>query len=141
MGTILEAIEIETGKNPAASVIWMHGLGADGNDFVPIVNELELDGTPAIRFVFPHAPMRPVTINNGYVMRAWYDVSFGDLEGQSRSADEQGVRESQAHITTLIEREARRGVAAEDIVLAGFSQGGAIALQTGLRHPRELGRG
>jgi phospholipase/carboxylesterase len=138
MEKLLETIEIETGKNPAAGVIWMHGLGADGNDFVPIVNELELDGTPAIRFVFPHAPMRPVTINNGYVMRAWYDVSLGDLEGQSRRADEKGVRESQAHITALIEREATRGVAAEGIVLAGFSQGGAIALQTGLRHPRKL---
>ena len=138
MEKILETIEIETGKNPSASVIWMHGLGADGNDFVPIVNEIELDGTPAIRFVFPHAPMRPVTINNGSVMRAWYDVSFGDLEGQSRLADERGVRESQAHITALIEREARRGVAAQDIVLAGFSQGGAIALQTGLRHPQKL---
>ena len=138
METILEAVEIETGKNPSASVIWMHGLGADGNDFVPIVNELELDGTPAIRFVFPHAPMRPVTINNGFVMRAWYDVSLGDLEGQSRRSDEQGVRESQAHITALIEREARRGVGAEHIVLAGFSQGGAIALQTGLRYPRKL---
>lgn len=138
MQKLLETIEIETAKNPAASVIWMHGLGADGNDFVPIVNELELDGTPPIRFVFPHAPMRPVTINNGYVMRAWYDVSLGDLEGQSRRADEMGVRESQAHITALIEREARRGVAAENTVLAGFSQGGAIALQTGLRHPRKL---
>ncbi len=116
----------------------MHGLGADGNDFVPIVNELELGGTPAIRFVFPHAPMRPVTINNGFVMRAWYDVSFGDLEGQSRRADEKGVRESQAQITALIEREAKRGVAAEHLVLAGFSQGGAIALQTGLRHPQKL---
>ena len=138
MEKILETIEIETGKNPGASVIWMHGLGADGNDFVPIVNELELDGTPAIRFVFPHAPMRPVTINNGFVMRAWYEVSYGDLEGQSRRSDEQGVRESQAHITALIEREARRGVAAEHLVLAGFSQGGAIALQTGLRYPRKL---
>jgi len=138
MPELLDAIEIETAKNPSASVIWMHGLGADGNDFVPIVDELELDGTPAIRFVFPHAPMRPVTINNGYVMRAWYDVSFGDLEGQSRLADERGVRESQAHITALIEREARRGIAAQDIVLAGFSQGGAIALQTGLRHPQKL---
>jgi len=138
MEKILETIEIETGKNPSASVIWMHGLGADGNDFVPIVNELELDGAPAIRFVFPHAPMRPVTINNGYVMRAWYDVSFGDLEGKSRLADERGVRESQAQITALMEREAKRGVAAENIVLAGFSQGGAIALQTGLRHPRKL---
>jgi phospholipase/carboxylesterase len=138
METILETIEIETGKNPSASVIWMHGLGADGNDFVPIVNELELDGTPAIRFVFPHAPMRPVTINNGYVMRAWYDVSLDDLAGQSRRADEQGVRESQVQIIALIEREAKRGVGAEHIVLAGFSQGGAIALQTGLRYPRKL---
>ena len=116
----------------------MHGLGADGNDFVPVVNELDLSGAPATRFVFPHAPMRPVTINNGFVMRAWYDVSFGDLEGQSRRADEKGVRESQAQITALIEREARRGVAAEHLVLAGFSQGGAIALQTGLRHPQKL---
>ena len=138
MSKLLDAIEIETGKNPAASVIWMHGLGADGNDFVPIVNELELDGTPAIRFVFPHAPMRPVTINNGYVMRAWYDVSLDDLAGQSRRADEQGVRESQVQITALIERETKRGVGAEHIVLAGFSQGGAIALQTGLRYPRKL---
>ena len=138
MQKLLETIEIETGKNPAASVIWMHGLGADGNDFVPIVNELELDGTPAIRFVFPHAPMRPVTINNGYVMRAWYDVSLDDLAGQSRHADEQGVRESQVQIIALIEREAKRGIAAEHLVLAGFSQGGAIALQTGLRYPRKL---
>jgi phospholipase/carboxylesterase len=138
MEKILETIEIETGKNPSASVIWMHGLGADGNDFVPIVNELELDGTPAIRFVFPHAPMRPVTINNGYVMRAWYDVSLDDLAGQSRRADEQGVRESQVQIIALIEREAKRGVGADHIVLAGFSQGGAIALQTGLRYPRKL---
>jgi len=138
MEKILETIELETGKNPTASVIWMHGLGADGNDFVPIVNELDLDGTPAIRFVFPHAPMRPVTINNGYVMRAWYDVSLDDLAGQSRRADERGVRESQVQIIALIEREAKRGVAAENIVLAGFSQGGAIALQTGLRHPRKL---
>jgi phospholipase/carboxylesterase len=135
---LLETIEIETAKNPAASVIWMHGLGADGNDFVPIVNELDLDGTPAIRFVFPHAPMRPVTINNGAVMRAWYDISFGDLEGNSRRADERGVRESQAQITALLEREEKRGVEPERIVLAGFSQGGAIALQAGLRYPRKL---
>ena len=138
MEKLLETIEIETGKNPAASVIWMHGLGADGNDFVPIVNELDLDGTPAIRFLFPHAPMRPVTINNGVVMRAWFDVSLGDLEGNARRADERGVRESQAQIAALIEREAKRGVGAEHIVLAGFSQGGAIALQTALRYPRRL---
>jgi len=138
MEKLLETIEIETGKSPAASVIWMHGLGADGSDFVPIVEELELDGTPAIRFLFPHAPMRPVTINNGTVMRAWYDVSLGDLEGNSRRADERGVRESQAQITALLEREEKRGIAPAHIVLAGFSQGGAIALQAGLRYPRKL---
>jgi phospholipase/carboxylesterase len=135
---LLETIEIETGKNPTASVIWMHGLGADGNDFVPIVGELGFASAPAVRFVFPHAPMRPVTINNGYVMRAWYDVSFGDLEGKSRRADEPGVREAQAQVDALIEREEKRGIAAANILLAGFSQGGAIALHTGLRHPRKL---
>jgi phospholipase/carboxylesterase len=135
----LEAIEIETAPNPRASVIWMHGLGADGNDFVPVVNELGLGTGPGIRFVFPHAPMQPVSINNGYVMRAWYDVKFGDLEGRSRQADEKGVRASQAAITRLIEREISRGSSADKIVLAGFSQGGAVALQTGLRHPQKLG--
>lgn len=134
----LETIELETAKNPTAAVIWMHGLGADGNDFVPIVNELDLRGAPGIRFVFPHAPMRPVTINNGYVMRAWYDVSFGDLEGRSRKADETGVRESQAQIGALIARENSRGISSSSIVLAGFSQGGAIALHTGLRHAETL---
>ena len=138
MSKLLDSIEILTGKNPGASVIWMHGLGADGNDFVPVVNELGLDGAPAVRFLFPHAPMRPVTINNGFVMRAWYDVTLGDLEGHSRRADERGVRESQAQIDALIEREEKRGVAPEHIVLAGFSQGGAVALQTGLRFPRKL---
>ncbi len=135
---MLETIEIETAPNPTAAVIWMHGLGADGNDFVPIVNELKLSAAPAIRFVFPHAPARPVTINNGYVMRAWYDVSFGDLEGRSRKADEKGVRVSQAQIGELIARERARGIAAENIVLAGFSQGGAIALHAGLRYPETL---
>jgi phospholipase/carboxylesterase len=138
MASLLEAIEIETGKSPAASVIWLHGLGADGNDFVPIVNELDLAGAPAIRFVFPHAPVRPVTINNGMMMRAWYDVLFGDLEGSSKRADERGVRESQAQVEALIEREAGRGIATEKIVLAGFSQGGAVTLQTGLRYPKKL---
>jgi len=138
MTTTLETIELETAKNPSAAVIWMHGLGADGNDFVPIVNELDLAGAPGIRFVFPHAPTRPVTINNGYVMRAWYDISFGDLEGKTRRADEKGVRESQAQIGELIAREQSRGIAASSIVLAGFSQGGAIALHTGLRHPETL---
>jgi len=138
MAELLETIETETAPNPAAAVIWMHGLGADGNDFAPIVPELDLGGLPGVRFIFPHAPMRPVTINNGYVMRAWYDVSFGDLEGKSRQADEQGVRESQAAIDKLIEREHQRGIASRRIVIAGFSQGGAIALQTGLRYSERL---
>ena len=134
----LEAIRIETGAKPQASVIWMHGLGADGNDFVPIVQELDLSGAPDIRFIFPHAPMQPVSINNGYVMRAWYDVRWGDLEGRSKQADEQGVRASQAAIDRLIEQETGGGIAAGRIVLAGFSQGGAIALQAGLRYPQKL---
>jgi phospholipase/carboxylesterase len=138
MDQLLETIEIETAKNPTASVIWMHGLGADGNDFVPIVHELDLKGAPPTRFVFPHAPMRPVTINNGYVMRAWYDVSFGDLEGKARRADETGVRASQTAITSLVDRECARGTPSENIVVAGFSQGGAIALQTGLRYTQRL---
>ena len=134
----LETIEIETGKKPAASVIWMHGLGADGNDFVPIVNELDLSGAPDIRFVFPHAAMQPVSINNGYVMRAWYDVRWGDLEGRTKQADEKGVRASQAAIGQLIEGEISRGTPVGSIVLAGFSQGGAVALQTALRYPDKL---
>jgi phospholipase/carboxylesterase len=134
----LETIEKESAANPTASVIWMHGLGADGNDFVPIVQELDLTGAPAIRFIFPHAPMQPVSINNGYVMRAWYDVKWGDLEGKSKQADEAGVRASQAAISQIIDRQIEEGIAAEKIVLAGFSQGGAIALQTGLRYPKRL---
>ena len=135
---MLETIEIETAPNPTATVIWMHGLGADGNDFAPMVPELRLGSAPAIRFIFPHAPMIPVTINNGYVMRAWYDVSYGDLEGKSRQADEKGVRASQAEIEKLIAREVGRGIRANKIVIAGFSQGGAIALHTGLRHAAPL---
>lgn len=136
---LLETIELETGPNPTAAVIWMHGLGADGNDFVPIVHELDLSAAPAIRFIFPHAPQIPVTINNGHVMRAWYDVSFGDLEGTTKRADEKGVRQSQAHIGDLIAREVSRKIPFKNIVLAGFSQGGAIALQSGLRYPEQLG--
>ena len=135
---LLETIEIETGKNPGACIIWMHGLGADGNDFVPIVRELDLRGLRPIRFVFPHAPLRPVTINNGHVMRAWYDVSYGDLEGRSRQPDEAGVRASAKAIDALIARETARGIATENMILAGFSQGGAIALHTGLRHTARL---
>lgn len=138
MSDQLETIEIETAPNPSAAIIWMHGLGADGNDFAPIVPELDLGELPAVRFIFPHAPMRPVTINNGHVMRAWYDVSFGDLEGKSRKADERGVRESQAAIGKLIARENQRGIASRKIVIAGFSQGGAVALQTGLRYAESI---
>jgi phospholipase/carboxylesterase len=131
---LLPAVELETGPEPRHCVIWLHGLGADGNDFVPIVEQLELGGA-AIRFVFPHAPLQPVTINGGYVMRAWYDIGYEDL---SLKEDERGVRESQHAIEALIGRERERGIAAERIVLAGFSQGGAIALQTALRHPVAL---
>ena len=132
----LQTIELATGSDPAGSVIWMHGLGADGWDFVAIVRELPLPEELQLRFVFPHAPMRPVTINNGLVMRAWYDITQGDM---GRAPDEPGIRESQAAVEALIAREKARGIAASRIVLAGFSQGGAIALQTGLRHAERLG--
>ena len=132
---LLPAVEIETHPNPDATVILMHGLGADGNDFVPIVGEFDLPGDLAIRFVFPHAPMRPVTINGGYVMRAWYDIVGSDLTNRG---DETGIRDSQQRIEQLIAREKARGIAASRLVLAGFSQGGVIALQTGLRHPERL---
>jgi len=131
---LLDAIEIETAPKPVNSVLWLHGLGADGADFVPIVRELELPPVP-IRFVFPHAPLQPVTINNGMVMRAWYDILGADL---ARREDERGVRASQALVEALIAREKARGTPARRILLAGFSQGGAIALQTGLRHPERL---
>ena len=134
----LETIEIETGRDPDAAIVWLHGLGADGNDFVPIVRELRLPQELRVRFVFPHAPMMPVTINNGYVMRAWYDVTYGDLEGKSKRPDETGVRASEKEIAKLIARERGRGIDSEKIVLAGFSQGGALALQTGLRYPEKL---
>ena len=132
---MLETLEIETGPRPTAAVIWLHGLGADGHDFEPIVPELDLAAALAVRFVFPHAPMRAVTINAGAVMRAWYDIL--SLEGVRRE-DETGVRASQASVEALIAREAARGVPAARIVLAGFSQGGAIALQTGLRQSERL---
>ncbi|HEX6154928.1 MAG TPA: alpha/beta fold hydrolase [Burkholderiales bacterium] len=123
----MEAIEIETGPNPTAAVIWLHGLGADGHDFEPIVPELELP--KSVRFVFPHAPIRPVTINQGMRMRAWYDIfQFG-----GGAEDDAGIRASQKSIEQLIAREKGRR-----IVLAGFSQGGAIVLQTALRHPERL---
>jgi phospholipase/carboxylesterase len=128
----LETIEIETGPRPSAAVIWLHGLGADGHDFEPIVPELRLPASLAVRFVFPHAPVRPVTINAGMRMRAWYDIyQFG-----GGREDEAGIRASQAELQALIERQ---NLKSSRVVLAGFSQGGAIALQTGLRHPEPLG--
>jgi phospholipase/carboxylesterase len=130
----LQAIEIETKPRPTHSVIWLHGLGADGNDFVPIVQELALPPV-GIRFVFPHAPMRPVTINGGFVMRAWYDITGQDM---TRKEDELGLRQSQKMIEQLLAKEIARGVPQNRIVLAGFSQGGVIALQTGLRQPQRL---
>ena len=133
MAEYLDTIEIETARNPAASVIWLHGLGADGNDFAPIVPGLQLPKT-AIRFVFPHAPVQPVTINGGMRMRAWYDISDGAI----RREDEKGVRASQTLVEALIAREKERGTAASRLVLAGFSQGGAIALHTGLRHAERI---
>jgi phospholipase/carboxylesterase len=126
---------LEPSANPTASVIWLHGLGADGHDFVPIVPELELPAALAVRFVFPNAPIRPVTINNGMRMRAWYDIAAADLNNR---ADITGVRQSQGEIEALIAREKARGVPAARIVLAGFSQGGAIALYGGLRHAERL---
>lgn len=133
--TLLDTIELESAPNPTAAVIWMHGLGADGNDFVPIVKELNLDGCPAIRFVFPHAATMPVTINGGYVMRAWYDILGTDI---AKREDEAGLRLSQKNIEQLIAREIARGIPANRIILAGFSQGCAMALQVGLRYSEKL---
>lgn len=132
---LLENIEIETAPHPEIAIIWLHGLGADGNDFVPIVRELDLAGLPGIRFVFPHAKTMPVTINGGYVMRSWYDILGTEL---TRREDEGGLRSSQLAVEALIAREKSRGIPASRIILAGFSQGCAMTLQTGLRHPERL---
>ncbi len=132
---VLQHVELATGAEPRGTVIWMHGLGADGWDFVSLVRELPLPESLALRFIFPHAPERPVTINNGFVMRAWYDISQSDI---ARVPDEAGIRQSQASVGKLIEREKSRGVEPSSIVLAGFSQGGAIALQAGLRLKERL---
>jgi len=132
--SLLECVEIATTSTPTVSVIWLHGLGADGHDFAPIVPELGLPPA-AVRFVFPHAPRRPVTINNGYVMRAWYDIRQGDF---GRRHDHDGLNESEMALCSLIEREHERGVSYDKIIIAGFSQGGAVALQTGLRFPKRL---
>jgi phospholipase/carboxylesterase len=127
-------VEFELGQ-PASSVIWLHGLGADGHDFEPIVPQLGLSRDAGIRFVFPHAPMRPVTINGGMTMRAWYDIKTFDRDGPQ---DEAGIRESALLLERLIEREHQRGSDYGRIVVAGFSQGGAIALHTALRFPQRL---
>jgi phospholipase/carboxylesterase len=132
---LLECVECEPEGPARSSVIWLHGLGADGHDFEPVIPELALSDDLAVRFVFPHAPQRPVTINGGMVMRAWYDIL--DLDNR-RDEDEEGLRTSEAQVRALVEREVSRGVSEERIVLAGFSQGGAIALQAGVRHPRRL---
>jgi len=136
MSELLEHVQIDTADNPEISVIWLHGLGADGNDFVPIVRELDLSGLPGIRFIFPHARTIPVTVNNGYVMRAWYDITGAELV---RREDENGLRASQKEIEAFIAREKARGIPASRILLAGFSQGCAMTIQTGLRHPEKLG--
>ena len=133
--TLLETIDKQTGPDPRSSVIILHGLGADGNDFVPIARELELAPVGDVRYVFPHAPVIPVTINGGYAMRAWYDILGADLVQRE---DEAGLRKSLAHVEALIEREKSRGIPAGRIVVAGFSQGCAMALLTGLRHAERL---
>jgi len=131
----LDCVEMQSAERPGASLIVLHGLGADGHDFVPIAQELDLAAVGGARFIFPHAPMRPVTMNGGYVMRAWYDIAGTP---QARREDEAGLGESQALIEALIERERARGVPAERIVLMGFSQGCAMTLLTGLRHNERL---
>jgi len=131
---LLPTVEIETGEHPACAVIWLHGLGADGHDFEPVVPELGLPASKPVRFVFPNAPLRPVTINMGMRVRAWYDI----LQLGGGAEDEAGIRGSQRLLEELISRETKRGIPHDKIVLAGFSQGGAIALQTALRHPERL---
>ncbi len=133
--SLLQCVEVQTRENASATIVWLHGLGADGYDFVPLVRELENLGAPAARYVFPHAPTRAVTINGGAVMRAWYDILGSELV---RREDEPGIRQSQHDVEALIARENERGVPNTRIVLAGFSQGGAIALQTGLRMTQPL---
>ena len=137
---LLQTVEQDTGPSPGWCVLWLHGLGADGHDFAPIVPELVRPGWPAVRFVFPHAPVRPVTINNGMRMRAWYDIrnfSADELGGGDR-ADSAGVFESVAQVEALVAREAARGIPPGRVVLAGFSQGGAVALAAGLRRTEPL---
>jgi phospholipase/carboxylesterase len=135
MSALLQTVERETGANPQWTVLWLHGLGADGNDFAPIVPELVRRDWPALRFVFPHAPVRPVTINNGVRMRAWYDIVGMDFANR---ADSNGVDESIAQVEALIARENERGIPDSRLLLAGFSQGGAITLALGTRREKPL---
>ena len=132
---LLPAIEIETAPDPNAAVIWLHGLGDDGRGWSEIVPALNVPSTLSVRFIFPHAPVTPVTINNGYPMRAWYDIRKNDF---NERADIAGVKQSQTQVEALIARETTRGVTAQRTVLAGFSQGGAIALYAGLRYAERL---
>ena len=134
MNNLLPHITLEIGKQPQHSIIWLHGLGADGEDFVPVAEDMNLP--LAVRYIFPHAPKQPVTINGGFIMRAWYDIAGASIAARQ---DETGIRASQAAIEALIAQEKLRGIATENIYLAGFSQGGAIALHTGLRHASRLG--
>jgi phospholipase/carboxylesterase len=131
----LQVLEAHTGENPVATVLILHGLGADGRDFVPVAEQLDLSSVGPVRFIFPSAPVMPVTINGGYQMPAWYDILGADL---TQRQDEAGLRHSQQAIDALIEREKSRGVPSQRIVLAGFSQGCAMTLMTGLRHPDRL---
>jgi phospholipase/carboxylesterase len=132
----LPPLEVDTAAQPEYAVIWLHGLGADGSDFVPVVPELGLPEAPAVRFIFPHAPYMPVTCNGGYVMRAWYDII--SLDSTSRRIDEAGIVASRDAVRHLIARENSRGIPSERIFLAGFSQGGAVAYTTALTHPEKL---
>lgn len=143
MNTLLDTIEFTTGPDPlappVASIVVLHGLGADGNDFVPIAHELDLGAIGPVRFVFPHAPVRPVSLNGGYAMRAWYDIyPPSDVVQGARREDEPGLRTAQQQVQALLAREAQRGVPPERTVLMGFSQGCAMTLMAGLRHPQRL---
>lgn len=135
MSLLLPAVEFETGPSPTHAIIWMHGLGADGHDFVPVMHQLQLPPSMPVRFIFPHAPRRPVSINHGFVMPAWYDITSRDLRA---GEDVAGIHQSYQHIDALIRREKLRGIATSHIILAGFSQGGVMALHTGLRYPEKL---
>jgi len=135
MSELLPHVEVLTAENPDASIIWLHGLGADGHDFEPIVEQLDLPANSAIRFIFPHAPSLPVTINNGMVMPAWYDILEMNID---REVDEVQLKKSVDNIVAFINREMEQGIASERIIIAGFSQGGAVAFETALSFPKPL---